>query len=309
MFEVLLSCSRLGEALNEHPRNLTPDFDSGKYITRYIIYTAYSATSATLKGGSCSTGSGTRLFLPTPFSVAVPISLNPVYYLSSANHKFVDFLGFSSCNGGGDNAEPTVLSFLSGGDVSIAFTSENITTPSASATISISSGATTFLTTSTKSFSSTAAAGSTNVAPTSTSPALVTSSNGLSKASRIAIGVVIPIACIALAAIIAFILIRYRNGKRRAVLNEKNGENDGQKTDSSSPYFQNKAELEDEERRKHELEANGVRYEMSAEETIHEAPTGGHSSSSRAQNQQELGEEGFSKELATDGPNKVGRSG
>ena len=40
-------------------------------------------------------------------------------------------------------------------------------------------------------------------------------------------------------------------------------------------YVDQKAELEDEERRKHELDANGIIYEMDGEDRIFEMPGGG----------------------------------
>ena len=41
--------------------------------------------------------------------------------------------------------------------------------------------------------------------------------------------------------------------------------------DKDGPYLQHKAELEDEERRKVELEASGERHELNPEDTVHEA--------------------------------------
>ncbi len=101
--------------------------------------------------------------------------------------------------------------------------------------------------------------------------------------------------------------MRYRNRKRKAFLNEKNGHNGTEGTDSTLPYLQNKAELEDQQRRKHELEANNVKYEMGAEGAIHEAPTGRHFGNSKAHSQQELRGEEFSNELATNDPYNLGR--
>lgn len=45
--------------------------------------------------------------------------------------------------------------------------------------------------------------------------------------------------------------------------------------EDTQPYLQHKAELEDEERRRHEMDAREARYEMNGEDTMHEIGTGG----------------------------------
>ncbi len=73
------------------------------------IFVAYSITSAYLSNGICVTTSGS------------PIPVSPAYseILSSANGRvtldvngqqsFIDYLGFSTCSGGGENVVATAL--------------------------------------------------------------------------------------------------------------------------------------------------------------------------------------------------------
>ena len=46
-------------------------------------------------------------------------------------------------------------------------------------------------------------------------------------------------------------------------------------TDNTQPYVDRKAELEDEERRKHELDGAGIRYEVEGQDTFYEMPSNG----------------------------------
>ncbi len=68
-------------------------------------------------------------------------------------------------------------------------------------------------------------------------------------------------------------------------------------------YVDQKAELEDEERRKHELDASGITYEMEGEDRIFEIPGGGDTGDRSAQSDrpQELRGAEHSKELEVPG--------
>ena len=80
------------------------------------------------------------------------------------------------------------------------------------------------------------------------------------------IGIGIAISVVVMVSLLAsFLWLRYRKIKETNALREKQ-----MVPEDSQPYLQQKAELEAEEKRKHELEAEERRYELDGERMIHE---------------------------------------
>ena len=90
----------------------------------------------------------------------------------------------------------------------------------------------------------------------------------LSRDTRIGFGVSIAVAVIAISLLGTLLWRGNRKGTSPATAT-KEGPN---AQDKRQPYLQQKSELKDEERRKHELEATERRYEFDEDDNIHEMP-------------------------------------
>ena len=82
--------------------------------------------------------------------------------------------------------------------------------------------------------------------------------------------IVIPLAVLTGVSLCFIGIVRHRKRKR----SQADGKDQRSLTSHSQLYVDRKAELEDEERRKHELDASGVSYEVDGEDRIFEMPTG-----------------------------------
>ena len=92
---------------------------------------------------------------------------------------------------------------------------------------------------------------------------------GLGKPAKIGI----PVVCVAIALVlllVSFFLFAKILQRKKAAAKDKENIKRGEEV---QPYLQPKAELEVEERQKHELEANDIRPELIAEETRHKVAT------------------------------------
>ncbi len=74
-----------------------------------IFHTAYSITSAFESNGVCITTSGKPIQLSSAYSEVLPSANGRVVLDAHGQQSFIDFLGFSSCSGGGENVVPTAL--------------------------------------------------------------------------------------------------------------------------------------------------------------------------------------------------------
>lgn len=72
-------------------------------------YIAYSVTSAFESNGVCVTTSGTPITLPTAYSEVLSSANDRVTLDANGQQAFIDFLGFSTCSGGGEKFNPTAL--------------------------------------------------------------------------------------------------------------------------------------------------------------------------------------------------------
>lgn len=114
----------------------------------------------------------------------------------------------------------------------------------------------------------------------------------------IIVSVVVPTAGLTILMLGIIIIRRYRKKRSQAAF-----ANYSETTSNTQPYVDQKAELEDEERRKHELEATEIRYEMEGEDKIFEMPGDGNAITGIApsNNRQELRGAEHSRELEVPG--------
>jgi len=110
---------------------------------------------------------------------------------------------------------------------------------------------------------------------TTSFPPTSQASRGLTRrqANAIAVTSTIPIVALSILGVLAW----RRARKRRlaaAAITATDVDKQPATTEATQPYLQQKAELEDAERRKHELEAQRIVYEMVGEDAVHEVATG-----------------------------------
>ena len=226
----------------------------------FLIFTGYDIASEYSSAGICQVTLGSFISLSPGFSVSQPATLNSTEFQSTALHSFSNHLGFSTCSEGIENAFT---------DAAV------ITTPTASnpsPLTSITSGPNQNFT-----------------------QAISThSSESYDKKVKVANGVAIPVAFLAL--VLLGVLV-YKRRKTQKTLKEEDAISykQGSPHEDTQPYLQQKAELEAEEKRKHELEARERRYEMGIEGERYELPVEEHDLMIRTR--QELRGEEHSKEL------------
>jgi len=90
--------------------------------TAYNVFTAYSITSAYLSNGVCTITSGSAITLPSAYSEILPEASGKVYLDAGGQQSFIDYLGFTTCSGGGVNIQPTALIQVTNTTVSRLFT-------------------------------------------------------------------------------------------------------------------------------------------------------------------------------------------
>ena len=117
------------------------------------------------------------------------------------------------------------------------------------------------------------------------------SSTGLSSAAKIGIGIGVSAIGTSILLLASRGLLQYRERRNR-----DRAEKQGATSEEHQPYFQQKGELEAEERRKYELEAEERRYELEENE-INEMPTIEMNNERSAHGKQELRGEEHCKEL------------
>lgn len=178
--------------------------------------------------------SGLPIPLVPPYSVLRPTSISASDFESIAGYSLIEYLGFSSCSGRGEEVTPIAL---------VNGSLPTGTLPSASST-------------------STEAPISGN----STIKSVPGSRHEtLDEQAKIGIGVAIPFVVGALLLLALLLWRRYRKNKGANAATAEHVESEG-----VQPYLQQKPELEAEEKRKQELDAEERRYELNGESEIHE---------------------------------------
>jgi len=77
--------------------------------TAYNVFTAYSVTSATLSDGICVTDKGSQIVLSSAYTEVLSSANGKVFLDQNGEQQFINFLGFSTCSGGGESVVPTAL--------------------------------------------------------------------------------------------------------------------------------------------------------------------------------------------------------
>ncbi|KAL8786265.1 MAG: hypothetical protein Q9195_008289 [Heterodermia aff. obscurata] len=240
-----------------------------------IVFNAYSVTSAHITNGQCVTTSGSPITLPTPYSFTVNTLLPSSQFQSSAFAAFIDFLGFTSCVGGGEYVSEVSL-------VSV----DNVTATTSQSSESI-------LPSETRLFNSsvTSTLSSQQTSPSAPAVQRQEPSTGLRPQAKIGIAIGASLSGI----IILFLALRdFRRYRKRKI--RDGAERQEATSEEDQPYFQQKGELEAEERRKYELEAEERRYELEENE-IKEMPTMQMKNDGSTHRRQELRGEEHCKEL------------
>ena len=107
---------------------------------------------------------------------------------------------------------------------------------------------------------------------TTTTPAGQVSGRRISTTQIIIVSTIVPIIGLAILALCFIVIRRYRKKKRgqAAVLNHTDTT-----TSDTQMYIDRKAELEDEDRRTHEMNAESPKYELGGEDAVFEVPSHG----------------------------------
>lgn len=229
-----------------------------------LLFTEYSISREYSSNGLCVTTSGPSIAVSPPYSIAWPDSISASdfgLFEQIANRSFLHYLGFSPCSTPRQDVVTTTF-----------INSPSLTSlpPSATAT-------------------------STKVpiprVSTETSVARP-SHHRLDEHTKVGIGIVISVVVIALFLLAVFLSLRSYKIRKTKTLEEKHTA-----PEDSQPYLQQKAELEAEEIRKHELEVGEIRHELDGKSRIHEiSDESGHGLPSVYERQELRGEE-ISREL------------
>lgn len=213
-----------------------------------IVFTAYSITSPNLINGQCVTTSGNPVAVDTPYTRTQGTQVADSAFRSSALAAFVASLGFESCSGGAGEAPIASIPIT---DLTGTSFSEE---PATSSPTNLHP-------------SSTTPTSSAEPTSSSTSSQIEAEKTGLETQANVGIGIGIPLAVIIALVFAGRRCLHYRSRK----LKERAGENEAP-SEEHQPYLQQKGELEAEEKRKYELQAEERRYELKENE-IFEMPT------------------------------------
>ena len=101
------------------------------------VCVAYSITSAYKSNGICITTSGAPVKLSSAYTETLVSANGQVVLDANGEKAFIDFLGFSTCSGGGENIVPTALIQLTNTTATMTSTFSNVPLAAASATLTI----------------------------------------------------------------------------------------------------------------------------------------------------------------------------
>ena len=226
----------------------------------FLLFTAYNIVSQFVTNGQCQATLGSIIPVSPVFSVSQPANVNYTEFQSVATDSFADYLGFSPCSGSAEEVSSTTLSN------SNLLVATVLATPTASNPSSLTPVASGPDQNSTQSIST-----GTNGQNSSSTHTVSTHSLGSHDTKvKLATGVTIPVAFLGLV-LLGFLV--YRRRKNQKTLEEDpTSQDSGSPQEDPQPYLQQKAELEAEEKRKHELEARERRYEIGNEGERYELP-------------------------------------
>jgi len=142
--------------------------------TAYNVFTAYSITSAYSSNGVCITTSGAPVTLSSAYTETLVSANGQVVLDANGQKAFIDFLGFSTCSGGGENVVPTALIQITNTTTSMTSTFSNVPLAAASATLTIAPQSIPIISASP---GSTTGAPSTTVFPSAAVPKIVIGNN------------------------------------------------------------------------------------------------------------------------------------
>ncbi len=217
----------------------------------FLLFTAYNVASVYLTDGQCQLALGSLIPVSPVFSVSQPANVNSTEFRSVAEDSFTTHIGFSTCSGSGVQVSPTALSKI---------------TPTASNPSSLTPVASGRDQNSTQSIST----GTDHQNPNSTNSVSTHSPGSYDKKVNLATGITIPVTFLGL--VLLGFLVHRRRKKQKTLEEDPASQDLGSPLQDPQPYLQQKAELEAEEKRKHELEARERRYEMGNEGERYELP-------------------------------------
>ncbi len=228
----------------------------------YVLFTAYGIRSTYVSKEICTVTSSSQVLMEPYFSINKPPNAEPTAFQSSAFSKFIDFLGFSTCGLGVNVVEDIPTNTVNLAD-STLLSFASVSTPSDTSSESAN-------------YSNTLASTAPGINPNT--PILPSRtfdgpSSGINTGAKVAIGAFIPVIGIASLSFVTIYLWR----KRRRAQSTKSNKNTSDSLDDTQPYLQQKAELDSEERRQLELDAQELRYEMDGAVEMYELEGSGDS--------------------------------
>ena len=230
-----------------------------------VFVTAYDVTSEYISGGLCITTTGSSIPVSSEMSIAKPADANSTAFELSVTSLFQDYLGFSTCAVQLVTNLTQVAKFTS--------ISLSVTTGDLLASTQVVNGATTPFQTITADplLSTTLVSSASKIDSSSptTSSAGEDISSGFTAKDKAATGVVISV--VATISLVLGILFYLRRQRKRS----NSGKDTYKSEEEIQPYLQQKAELDAEEKRRLELEAVEVRYEMDGSDHRNEMPAQG----------------------------------
>ena len=210
----------------------------------FLLITAYNIATQYSSAGECHLTLGTLVPVSPIFSVSQPATFNSTEFQSTAIDSFTSHIGFSMCTAVREQVNAGHLISLPVATM-IATPTASILSPLTPVTSSLNQNST---------------------PPISTHP-----SGSYDKNVKVANGVAIPMGLLGL---VLLGLLVYKRRKTQKTLKEEDASSQNQESPhgDTQPYLQQKAELEAEEKQKHELEARERRHEMGIEGEMYELP-------------------------------------
>ena len=229
----------------------------------FILFTGYNVASQYLSAGQCQLTVGSWIPVSPIYSVSQPATVNSAGSQSTAMDLFISYLGFAGCSGGGENVPPTAL-------ISIQPATGLTTAP----IVPIRSSPTPVTSGQNQNSTQPNVAGTNGSSNSSTQSVSTHSTDFSDKKVKISLGVAIPVASLGLV-LLGYLVYKRRKVQKTPEEEDPTSKKEGSPHEDQQPYLQQKAELEAEETRKHELEARERRYEMGVEGERYELPVEG----------------------------------
>lgn len=250
------------------------------FLQAYLYFTAYSVTSTSLVQGVCVKHTSS----PVPLIDAYEISVQPIDPLYVSDGIYIE-----------KNASSSTAEFSAFLNNAYSSLEAMVGYEGCTATLPPSPVIPAFVNLSPA--SATASASTTPAESSAVALPLATEGH-VHSTHIIIVSVVVPTAGLMILLLCFIVIRRYRKKRSQAVFT-----NEPDKTSNTQLYVDQKAELEDEERRRHELDAGGTTYEMEGEDRRFEMPGDGNTQLRLASSNktQELRGAEHSKELEVPG--------